>query len=284
MAKMTDEDFSNLTAYIKKKFGIHLPKEKKTLVESRLHKVLADLNLENMAAYYQYLCKDKSGKADASLVNAITTNHTFFMRESDHFQYYEKVVLPYFARSVRDCDLRTWCAACSSGEEAYTLAMLNRDYFSMQPKRWDTKLLATDISLKALKAAQEGIYTREATASLPERWKKIYFHRVDEKWDQVNDSLKAEVIFRQFNLMNQRFPFKRRFHTIFCRNVMIYFDRATRNNLIFKFHEWLEAGGFLFIGHSEVIDQNKGLFTYVMPSVYRKELSYENGKNKSLNR
>lgn len=269
--EMTDEDYQCLSGYIKKKFGIHMGPEKKRLVEGRLQKILQELQFSDMKTYCNYLLEEKTGKADVALVNAITTNHTFFMRETEHFSCFSKVVLPQMEQSIRDYDLRTWCAACSSGEEAYTLAMLIRDFFSLKSGPWNTKLLATDISLTALAAAKSGVYSAEAVALLPERWRKIYFKKIDGAYYQVKPELKEEIIYRQFNLINAQFPFKKKFHTIFCRNVMIYFDSSTRRALVKKFHACLEKGGYLFIGHSEVIDRSDSLFSYVGPSVYRKE-------------
>lgn len=271
MVEMTEQDFIYLTGYIKKKFGIHLGKEKKALVEGRLGKILTALNITNVGEYYEYLLKDTTGNADIALVNAITTNHTFFMREASHFRYYADVVLPYWEKVLHDRDLRTWCAACSSGEEAYTLAMIIRDFFNLKNQNWDTKVLATDISLTALQTAKRGIYAAEAMESLPDKWRKIYFQRFDRANYQIRAELKAEVIFRQFNLISEAFPFKRKFHAIFCRNVMIYFDMKTRKELVEKFYQYLEPGGYLFIGHSEVLDRKELLFRYIMPSVYRKE-------------
>lgn len=271
MFKITQAEFGELTKYIKLKFGISLGEQKRSLVEGRMEKVLQKLGITDFTVYLQYLKEDKTGKADIALVNAITTNHTFFMRETDHFQYYAEVVLPKIVANINDGDLRTWCAACSSGEEAYTLAMMIKDFFVFKNEGWDTKVLATDISLTALGAARLGVYSNDAVHSLPSKWQKIYFQKKDDMHYQVKETLKSEVIFRQFNLINKEFPFKRKFHVIFCRNVMIYFDAPTRRELINKLYQSLEAGGYLFIGHSEVIDRNESLFNYVMPSVYRKE-------------
>lgn len=267
---MREETFHALASYIKEKFGICLGQEKKTLLEGRLVKVIARLGLADAQAYYAYLLKEKSGAADIELINAISTNHTFFMRETDHFQYFSETVLPDWYERIRDRDLRTWCAACSTGEEAYTLAMLIGDFFSLRSCNWDTTLLATDISEAALAAARRGIYESKAVAQLPERWRKLYFHRMGEAHYQVNAKLQQEIVYRQFNLITPHFPFKRKFHAIFCRNVMIYFDKETRRALIDRFYQSLERGGYLFIGHSEVLDRRETPFEYLRPSVYRK--------------
>lgn len=270
MEAMTEREFYDFAAYIKGKFGISLGWEKKTMLEGRLHKVFLKLNFDGFKEFYAYLQADRTGRADAILTNAITTNHTYFMREYNHFEFYSQKVLPYWEKNIHDGDLRTWCAACSTGEEAYTLAMLIQDFFSLKERNWDTTVLATDLSLAALALARQGVYTNEAMLHVPEHWKRVYFTSIDHEYYQARESLKAEVIFRRFNLMNDHFPFRKKFHAIFCRNVMIYFDAKTRRTLVRKFYECLEKGGYLFIGHSEVIDRNESLFEYIMPAVYRK--------------
>jgi chemotaxis protein methyltransferase CheR len=270
MLSMTDAEFIELAAYIKKKFGVNLGLEKRNLVHGRLQKIISEHGFLTLREYYEYLLADISGAANVELVNAITTNHTFFMREPSHFDFFSQQVLPFLYQTIHNHDLRVWCAVCSTGEEAYTLAMLIADFFSVKNQLWDTKLLATDISLQALRFAQKGIYSKEEVMNLPRKWQTIYFNEFEEDHYKIKTELQAQVIFRQFNLMDEIFPFKKKFHTIFCRNVMIYFDDKTRRRLVEKFYEYLEPGGYLFIGHSEVIDRNATLFSYVMPSVYRK--------------
>lgn len=272
---MKDELFQQYASVIHRQFGIQLPLEKKTLLESRLFKLRKDnVNLPVYAsdeAFLNYIKTDHSGKAIHQLAEAITTHHTFFMREQDHFQFYAEQVLPYLERTIKDGDIRTWCAACSSGEESYTLAMHLHDYFSLKGPEWEYTLLATDLSKEILATAKQGIYSAEAVSTLPHRWQTSYFRRYDGENYQVVESLKQHVLYRSFNLISPVFPFKRPFHVIFCRNVMIYFDARTRNELAQKFYDYLEPGGFLFIGHSEVIDRSAVPFEYVMPSVYRRK-------------
>lgn len=268
--KITDEEFFLLAGYIKRKFGINLVPQKKGLVVNRLNKIISSLQLNSIKDYYDYVVHDKTGEADRVLVDAITTNHTFFMREFSHFKYFTSEVLPYWYQHIPDHDLRVWCAACSTGEESYTLAMLIQDFFALRDSSWDTKILATDISQQALAIARQGFYLEEDLANVPEKWRKLYFKKAQEGVWQIIADLQQEVIYRQFNLQTKEFSFKRKFHVIFCRNVMIYFDNDLREALINQFYQWLEPGGYLFIGHSESIDRNKSSFRYVMPAVYRK--------------
>lgn len=271
MVEITDSEFKKLSDYIKKNYGIFLKEEKRALITGRLHHVLAQKNLKSFSEYIDYILSDRTGEAVATLVNKITTNHTFFMREADHFQYFKNRVLPFFSATLKEKDLRIWSAGCSSGEEPYTLAMIIDEYFGRQKIWWDTKILATDISSKVLEEAAQGNYPDEEISTLPPQWRISYFKKLQNHHSVLNDKIRDEVIFRKFNLMEEVFPFKRKFHTIFCRNVMIYFDEQTKRNLVQKFYDMTELGGYLFIGHSESLNREETKYKYVMPAVYRKE-------------
>lgn len=269
--KLTISEFEQLAKYIKSNYGINLKEEKKALVVSRLSKVLAKKGCASFSEYYEYLTSDKTGKETATLIDAITTNHTYFMREKDHFVFFRDQILPYLKNNVKENDLRIWSAGCSTGEEPYTLAMILDEFYGKEKVFWNTKVLATDISSKILDIAKGGKYDNKRLVDLPNKWKLDYFRKYDEDNLIISDKIKDEVIFRKFNLMDTVFPFKQGFHVIFCRNVMIYFDMATKDRLIDKFYDCLEPGGYLFIGHSEAINRKKSRFKYVMPATYRKE-------------
>ena len=271
MIAITEKEFNKLAKYIHVNYGIFLKEEKRTLVTGRLHNVLTASGFDNFTDYYNYVIEDKSGKAVVALLDKITTNHTYFMREADHFYFFRDKVLPYLSKTVKEKDLRIWCAACSSGEESYTLAMLIDEFFDKEKNLWDTKVLATDISDKVLTEAKKGIYSRERIAPMPSHWKLNYFEKMDAENYIINDKIRNEVIYRRFNLMDKVLPFKKKFHTIFCRNVMIYFDNKTKMELVNKFYEHMEYGGYLFIGHSESLIRDMTRFKYIMPAVYRKE-------------
>ncbi|WP_069998511.1 CheR family methyltransferase [Cellulosilyticum sp. I15G10I2] len=270
MVVITEKEFKQLSQYIKSNYGIHLSREKMTLVTGRLNNVLQQAECHNFTDYYNHIVADKSGGAAITLVDKITTNHTFFMREADHFYYFRDKVLPFIVKNIKDKDLRIWCAASSSGEESYTLAMILDEFFGEEKMWWDTKVLATDISERVLDIAKKGIYSNERIAPLPLYWRTHYFKQHDRENAVLVDKIKNEVIYRKFNLMDTVFPFKKKFHTIFCRNVMIYFDNETRTKLVNRFYDHLEDGGYLFIGHSESLNKETTKFKYVMPSVYRK--------------
>jgi chemotaxis protein methyltransferase CheR len=272
MLAISDKEFNLLASYIKQNFGIHLPPAKKTLVVGRLQNFLMQRNIHSFSEYYDKIINDKTGEAASALISMISTNHTFFLREPAHFSYFRETVLPYLARTVKDRDLRIWSAGCSSGEEPYTIAMMLDEYFGADKTLWDTKILATDISPKVMDMAQTGIYSNEALVSLPKHWRLKYFERVDEEASKVVSGIRTEVVFRKFNLITPVFPFKKKFHVIFCRNVMIYFDTTTKNSLIDAFYNSLAVGGYLFIGHSESINRENSKFKYIKPAVYRKEM------------
>ncbi len=264
------KEFQKLADYIKLNYGIHLKEEKQTLITARLHNVLNELKLKSFTEYYDYIISDRTGMAAATLLDKITTNHTFFMRETDHFYFFRDKALPYLSNTQGDKDLRIWSAGCSSGEEPYTLAMLIDEYLGEDKALWDTKVLATDISNGILEVAKKGIYSNDRIAALPAHWRINYFSKLSNENSCLIDKIRNEVIYRRFNLM-ESFPFKKRFHVIFCRNVMIYFDNKTKDSLVERFYHALEPGGYLFIGHSESINRESSKFKYIMPAVYRKE-------------
>jgi len=266
---ITEKEFNVLRDYIYDTIGINLGSEKRSMVFSRLRTVLKDGGFTSFQQYFEYLQKDRTGAAATEFIDKITTNHTFFMREADHFDYFRDTALPFIEREFgRAKDLRLWCAVCSSGEEAYTLQIIVNEYFKKDPS-WNTEILATDISTKVLDKAVAGVYSEECVKPIPGAWKKEYFKKTGDQY-AVADTIKKNITFRRFNLMDDKFPFKKKFQVIFCRNVMIYFDAKTRDQLVEKFYEFTEQGGFLFIGHSESLGQTKTAFKYVMPAVYRK--------------
>ncbi|SHH84233.1 chemotaxis protein methyltransferase CheR [Sporobacter termitidis DSM 10068] len=271
MIKITEKEFRQIADYIKANYGIQLKEEKMALVTGRLHGILTQHDFKSFTEYFEYILRDKTGEAAIELMNKITTNHTFFMREPEHFNYFRDKVLPYLSQEVRSRDLRVWSAGCSTGEEPYTLAMIIDEYFGADKRNWDTKILATDISLKALDAAKQGVYSKREIEPVPPLWKSSYFTPVDAETSAVSDKIKNEVIFRRFNLMNQSFAFKKKFHVIFCRNVMIYFNNDTKHELVGRFYDATEEGGYLFIGHAESLNREQTKYKFIMPAVYRKE-------------
>lgn len=273
MIQITEKEFAMLTEYIHGEFGIELKKEKQLLLMGRLHKLLVELGFDSFTDYYQYLISDKTGEASSVLIDKVSTNHTFFMREPEHFDFFKNTVLPYLKKkkeAENNRDIRLWCAASSTGEEPYTLAMIMAEFFAGEAQHWDKKLLATDISNKVLDLARKGIYDKDRIQALPPNWKLRYFQNLDSNQVMVVDEIKKEVIYRRFNLMTPTFVFKKRFDVIFCRNVMIYFDQATKDRLVEKMYNHMEPGGYLFIGHAESLNLKQTNYKFIMPAVYQK--------------
>ena len=266
---ITTNEFNRIIKYVKTNYGIDLS-DKQVLVTGRLENYLVKNGYSNYDSYMELVEKNPQGKEAKNMINILTTNHTYFMRESIHFDYMKKIILPQLkVKEAATKDLRIWSAASSTGEEPYGIAMTLKDYFSLEHSQWDTKILATDLSTTVLEHAIKGVYLKEQISPLPERWQRAYFKTLDTEHCMVKDILKKEVIFRQFNLMND-FPFKKKFHIVFLRNVMIYFEDDVKYKLIQKVYDYMEPGGYLFIGTTEALDRTKTKFQFIQPSIYRK--------------
>ena len=270
MLTLQDTEFRTLVKYIRENFGINLT-QKRNLIEGRLGNHLQDNGFADYTSYLDHVLSDKSGNELMNLLNRLTTNHTFFMREAAHFDFIRQHALPEFEKTLPGKEIRSWSAGCSSGEEPYTLAMLLHDYFGMAKNRWDTKILATDISQKVLEQARQGRYAASIAENLPAGWAKRYFQPAPGGELIVNDRIKSEIVFRSLNLIQETFPLKSKFHIIFCRNVMIYFEKETKIKLVKKFYDMTEPGGYLFIGHAESIGRDETDYTYIQPAVFQKK-------------
>lgn len=268
MVELTDKDLRELADFVEKKYGIVLIK-KKMLIQGRLSHMLRERGIHSFREYMDLLYKDKSGTEITNFLNRITTNHSYFMRESEHFHYLADQVLPYFEQHRPNKLLRIWSAGCSAGQEAYTLAMAIDEYFGPRKAGWDTTILATDISMKVLERAKGAIYQETEIKDVSPAWKLKYFTKLPSGEYQVCEKIRKEVIFRPFNLMDP-FQFKHPFDLILCRNVMIYFDMETKEKLVDKFYQWTVPGGYLFIGHSEGINRTATKYNYIQPAIYRK--------------
>jgi len=233
-----------------------------------MNSTLVEKSLTSFTQYFEII-KKRNADEISLLINKLTTNHTYFMRESQHFNFLKNNVLPLHEKNNRQKDIRIWSAGCSSGEEAYTTVMTIKDYFGMNATNWDTTILATDISTKVIQSAQNNTYVEDALKDIPDSWKRKYFKERPDGMFELSPNIKKEVAFKVFNLMD-KFVYKKPFDIIFCRNVMIYFDQPTKNELINKFYDALNPGGFLFIGHSESVQRESSKFKYIQPSIYQK--------------
>jgi len=272
MSELSDKDFNNFCQLIYQHAGIYLSPQKKELVRARLSKILRARGLADFHEYYELVQGDKSGVELVQLLDAISTNQTAFWREPGHFLFLAQEILPTWRRqNRRGRRWRFWSAGCSSGEEPYTLAMVLLDTMPFQ-ELTGVKILATDLNTQVLSQAQQGIYPLAKLDPLPWEWRKRFFQKGVNRWEgyaRVKPEVKAFVHFTRLNLM-EPFRFRENFDIIFCRNVMIYFDKPTQAELVDKFYQCLNPGGYLFIGHSESLCNITHRFSYVKPTIYRK--------------
>ncbi|MFW6343536.1 MAG: CheR family methyltransferase [Sediminispirochaetaceae bacterium] len=271
---INDEEFQHNSQLVYQRFGINLTEKKRVLVRGRLNKLLQQLGYKDFDSYYNYISRDKSGKGLLELVDKISTNHTFFFREKEHFEVLKNHALPHAAELLKresSRDVRVWCAGCATGEEAYTLAIVLAEYFGVDFFKNGPPILATDISLTALEKAMLGMYGADRLSEVPKTLLQKYFVVNDAGGYTVKDSIKRMIVYKRLNFKRETFPFRNKFHTIFCRNVMIYFDQPTKEELVAKFARHLVDGGYFFIGHSESLGRSNADFQYVQPAVYRKK-------------
>ena len=275
---MTDREFQLFRSLIFEKSGITLNEGKKELVRTRLGSKLRKGGFGSFRDYYNHVLDDRTGEELVTLLDAISTNLTSFFREINHFHYLRKNIIPeIMERKKNDSakEIRAWSAGCSSGEEPYSLAFTLADMLQ-NDRNWGVKLLATDISTKVLARAARGVYSEEQVKTVPKEMASKFFDRAVEDGDRlykVRPEIKSLIQFKRFNLMTPTFPFKRGFDFIFCRNVMIYFDKPTQQTLINKYYGALSEGGYLMIGHSESLTGVQHRFKYMQPTIYRKSHS-----------
>jgi chemotaxis protein methyltransferase CheR len=266
---ITEQEFQRIVAYVKRKSGIEL-KEKKVLVQGRLDNYMLRNGYTSYSEFMDMVEKYPTGPEAVDLLNALTTNHTFFWREHEQFEFLRHKVFPELKKHTENTkDWRIWCAASSTGEEPYTLAMLCMDFLGLEHGKWDTTILATDIDTKVLETAIRGVYSKNSVEQLPSQYVRRFFKPINQAQYQVSNELKKEVLFRKFNLMSQ-LPFRKPLHVVFIRNVMIYFDDDTKARVLKNIYEKMAPGGYLFIGSTESMGTSDTGFKYVQPSIYRK--------------
>ena len=267
---ITPDEFLQFRKLIYDESGISLGDQKQTLLASRLSKRLRDLGLTTFSEYYSQVTGDPTREEFTRMLDLISTNKTDFFREPKHFDFLREHILPELANEKR---IRIWSSACSTGEEPYTIAMTLYESVS-DPNQWDFRILASDLSTRVLAKAAAGMYDAERVRDVPPDVVRRHFLRGrGEKEGQlkVKPHLAGIIQFRRLNLMDDRFPIKNPLDLIFCRNVMIYFDRQTQEQLVNKFYRYLKPGGHLFIGHSESLQWVKHPFKSLAPTIYRKE-------------
>jgi chemotaxis protein methyltransferase CheR len=274
-SNLTEKEFLLFKNLVYDKCGINLHEGKKELVRARLGKRLREHKFTHFNQYYQFLMEeDDSGQELVRMLDAISTNLTSFFRESKHFDFLQREALPDLmntSRALSSKGIHLWSAGCSSGEEPYTLSICLQEHMAAT-QVFDYKILATDISTRMLSVAAASVYHQNQVGNMSKQLLQRYFQRGQGKWLQhvrLKSDIRKTVEFKRFNLM-EPFPNKNFFHIIFCRNVMIYFDKKVQEAVVNKFYDALADGGYLFIGHSESLMGTRHQFQYIKPTIYKK--------------
>jgi chemotaxis protein methyltransferase CheR len=264
VAPLAPAEFEQIRELAYRTFGLDLKHGKEELVSARLRKLARAGGHRSFQEYYRSIVGDRTGESLLAMIDALATNHTSFLREPDHFDFLKQKVLPKLMS--RDT-IEIWTAACSTGEEVWTLAM----YLNEAAGNRKVRIHASDISNKALATAQAASYPRERCVGIPPQWLSRHFR--PEKPPSTNYTvappIRSQAAFRRINLV-QPYSWPRSFPVIFCRNVMIYFDRETQEKVVRQMSEYLEPGGYLFVGHAESLTRVDHGLEYVKPAVYRK--------------
>jgi chemotaxis protein methyltransferase CheR len=273
---MLDRDYEFIRGLVYTHSRINLGADKKELVSARLGKRLRATGLATITDYCRHLQGPKATEELPHLIDVISTNHTYFFRENAHFDLLSQTILTELLAkrtAARWPKLNIWSAACSSGEEPYTLALVLEQFFGRQTGAWPWQIDATDISNPILKKAQEGNYKADAIDKIPPAQLRTFFQEGTGALAgtyTVKPALQKNIRFRHLNLLGPSLPFTEPFHVIFCRNVMIYFDRATQEELVTRLTRLLVPGGYLMVGHSESLTGIKHTLESVKPAVYRR--------------
>jgi chemotaxis protein methyltransferase CheR len=266
-------EFTDLREFVHTHLGIHLNETKMSMVEQRLRPWVESLGFGSFRDFIDRALKKPTPAVMTELANRITTNHTYFNREAEHFAYLTSTVLPEVtarAKSAGNPTFRMWCAAASRGHEPYTLAMLQRKYWGSEYGKWDAGLLATDISEKSLATALVGRYPDEEVQAMPRELREPYMRKLPSGEWEVIAELKRDVTYRKFNLHNPEYAFRRKFDVIFCRNVLIYFDAPTKRDVVLKLAQVLEPRGYLFVGLAESLGREIGSLRSLRAGIYQK--------------
>ena len=262
--------FNKIREIVYEKSGIALSQGKEALVRARIGKRMRALNIQEHRTYLEWVLGDESGEEVVHLLDAISTNVTSFFREANHFDFLQDVFRTWMDKGYKR--FRFWSAACSTGEEPYTLAMVLREAASNY-KNIDAKILATDISTRALSVCLNGSYEEQKLKTVPKQLLNRYFERSkngDKVFYTVNSTLKSMIVCRRLNLSQPPFPMRGPLDAVFCRNVMIYFDNVVRKKLLDSIYSLLKPSGYLMVGHAESLTGMVSDFKSVKPAIYIK--------------
>ncbi len=269
---LKSSEFRQISQLAYERFGLDLKQGKEALVAARLGKRLRERGFKSFADYYRHVLADPTGDTLIELIDSLTTNHTSFLREKAHFEFLVQTVAAEFRDAAM---LEIWSAACSSGEEPYSIAMslLGGSAGGRDTSRRRFRILATDISTRVLAIGKRGVYPAERFRELPDNWRRAFLLRGEGQSKglyKIKPEVASLVEFERFNLI-EPFSHGRPMHAIFCRNVMMYFSKATQQDIVQRLGACLAPGGYLFVGHSESLTGVEHDLKYVRPAVYRRE-------------
>ncbi len=269
---LSDRLFEQFSELVYRECGINLHSGKKSLLQARLNKRLRATGIDSYDNYYGYLISNEDPREIVNFIDCISTNLTYFFREQQHFDFLYNIFPDYLESKLKERNhrIRVWSAGCSTGEEPYSIAMCLLNSLSTQTNI-DIKILATDISTKVLAIAKKGIYGADKLKNVSPDFRKKFFRKIKNSIEEyeVLDQVKNIITFSRLNL-KEPYPFKGPFDFVFCRNVMIYFDKQTQEALVNRMAGYLAPGGYLFVGHSESLMGLNHELSYVKPAVYRK--------------
>ncbi|MDX9847616.1 MAG: protein-glutamate O-methyltransferase CheR [Tenuifilaceae bacterium] len=272
-AQLTQDEFDKLSRFIYKESGIKMPPVKKVMLQSRLQKRLRELNLSSFKEYIDYVfSKEGLNNEIIHMLDVVSTNKTDFFREPVHFDFLTQTALPELIQESRNRMLKVWSAGCSSGEEPYTIAIVMADFAEKNPG-FDYSIIGTDISTQILQKAVDAVYKEDRVSIIPLETKRKYFLKSKERLNptvKVGPNLRKKVRFGRLNFMDNYYDIPETFDIVFCRNVLIYFDRETQEKVIQKLCDKLRPDGYFFLGHSESIMNMQVPLKQVKPTIFKR--------------
>lgn len=272
--QLSEADFDRLSKFIYSVAGIKLPPAKRIMLQSRLQKRLRELDIADFKTYADYVLSQTGQQEElVHMLDVVSTNKTDFFREPVHFDFLRDTILPQFCEDSAQRMIKIWSAGCSSGEEPYTIAMVLDDFFAARPG-FDFSILGTDLSTRILAAATNAVYKEDRVESIPLETKRKYFLRSKDRVHptvRIVPTLRRKVRFERLNFMEENYRVADVFDVIFCRNVLIYFDRPTQETVIRKLCQKLKSGGYFFLGHSESVMNMDLPLRQIRPTIFIKE-------------
>jgi chemotaxis protein methyltransferase CheR len=269
VVKLQNDEFEYIVNYVKRNYGLNLSK-KRVLIECRLRKELERYGLDTFKAYLQMVEKDPTHVMADEMIHRLTTHYTYFFREPQHFEFIEKNILPELCSKPEGFQYHVWCAGCATGEECYSLAMLFEQYKEKDSHLPYYHITGTDVSKAVLTVARNGSYPDKELNGFPYYWKGKFCKQNRDGTFSIADRVRRNVSFSRLNL-TEPLSMRRKYDLILCRNVMIYFDTQAKKALISNLEKCLNPGGYLMVGHSELLSRESTKLTFVSSAVYKKE-------------